>query len=301
MHELPPDDTGILPPAEDTAAHEAVAPERAPMPPPGPPVPAPGPPRGWLAVENPWPWLLLVLVVVAGLLVWLLLIRGNGMKHAVPRVVGLRQRDATARLTRAGYDVAVVRAASRKQPAGIVFAQAPGAGSRLARGQTVTVDVANGARLRPRPKPVALPTTAATTATTSASVAVPDVTGQAQAAAGGAVEAAGLVPDSFPVPSSRPSGAVLSESPAAGTTLGAGASVRLNVSAGRGNQPAVQVPDVTGRTAAEARAALWAAKLTVRTVYAHASTPAQIGHVVGQTGSGSSLPAFSQVTITVAR
>lgn len=309
--ELPPDDTGVLRPDEDTAVHEAVAPEsvapeRAPLAPPAaaprPWLPGPGPPgppRGWLAVENPWPWLLLVLVPVAALLVWLLLLRGHGANQTVPRVVGLRQSAAVARLTRAGYDVTVVRAPSRR-PLDVVFAQRPGAGSRLGKQQSVTIDVANGSKPVARPKPAPLPTTA-TTATTAASVTVPQVAAEVQADAGGAVEAAGLVPDSYPVRSSEPPGTVVAQSPAAGTPLATGGTVRLNVSSGTNAQPSASVPDVSGQTAADARAALWNAKLTVRTVYAHAPSAAQIGHVLGETGAGSTLPAFSQVTITVGR
>jgi len=300
-----PDDTGVLRPAdEDTAVHEAVAahsvaPERAPVPPPVAPQPGPpGPPRGWLAVENPWPWLLLVLVVVAGLLVWLLVLRGHDHAPTVPRVVGLRQGAAVGRLTRAGYDVTVVRAPSTR-PANVVFGQRPGAGVRLGKGQRVTIDVANGARPLARPKAAPL-TTTATTATTGASVTVPSVTGQALADAGGAIEAAGLVPDSYPVPSSQPAGTVVGQSPSAGATLVAGRSVRLNVAKGKGGS-SVSVPDVSGQTAADARAALWNAQLTVRTIYAHAPSSAQIGHVLGETGAGGTVAPYAQVTITVGR
>ena len=301
--DVPPDDTAVLRPDEDTAAHQAVAPEsvvpeRAPLAPPAPQPGPPGPPRGWLAVENPWPWLLLVLVAVAALLVWLLLLRGHGGARVVPNVVGLRQGAAVARLTKAGYDVTVVRAPSRRPP-NVVFGQRPGGGVQLAKGQTVTIDVANGSTPAARPKPASLPTTVATT--TAASVTVPDATGQTLAGAAGAVEAAGLTPDSYPVRSSRPSGTVVAQAPAGGATLAPGGTVRLNVSVGQGAQPPVPVPDVTGQTAADARAALWSAKLTVRTVYAHAPSAARIGHVLDETGAGGSLPAFSQVTITVGR
>jgi serine/threonine-protein kinase len=239
-----------------------------------------------------------VLVVVAGLLVWLLLLRGHSHARTVPRVVGLRQAAAVAKLTHAGYNVTVVRAPS-KRAANVVFGQRPGAGVRLGKGQTVTLDVANGSRPVVQQKPPPLSTTA-TTATTSASVSVPAVTGQPLAAAGGAVEAAGLVPDSYAVGSSQPAGTVVGQSPAAGASAVAGGRVRLNVSKGTGNAPTVSVPDVTGETAADARAALWNAKLTVRTVYGHAGG-GQIGRVLDETGGGSTVAAYSQVTITVGR
>jgi beta-lactam-binding protein with PASTA domain len=294
------EDTGVIAP-DDTAAHEVVrvdppaTPGREPPPAPGP---LPGPPRGWLAAENPWPWLALVVVAVAALLVWLLLVRGHHSSPIVPRVVGLGQRAAVARLTRDGYDVTVVRRAG-SAPAGRVFAQRPGAGARLGHRQAVTIDVANGTRTRAAPAATA--TATQPKRALAARFAVPDAGGADQPAAGGDVQAAGLVPDSYPVSSSAPAGTVVAQDPSPGTKLPAGASVRLDVSVGAGNRASVAVPDVTGSSAAAARARLWAAKLTVRTVYARASTPSKAGFVLSESALGGRLPAFSQVTLTIGR
>jgi beta-lactam-binding protein with PASTA domain len=56
------------------------------------------------------------------------------------------------------------------------------------------------------------------------------------------------------------------------------------------------IPDVAGLTAADARAKLWAAQLTVRTLY-RSGKP---GVVLAQQPTGTA-PAYSQVTITVGR
>jgi hypothetical protein len=62
---------------------------------------------------------------------------------AVPRVVGQREHAAVARLTTLGFGVRAVEEPGTA-PAGIVFSQRPRARTILARGATVTIDVANG-------------------------------------------------------------------------------------------------------------------------------------------------------------
>ena len=268
-----------------------------PVPPPDArPEPPPGPPPGWLAAENPWPWLFLVLLAVAGLLIWLFLFRGHSDKATVPRVVGLSQSAAIRRLNDAGFNVTAVRRPA-KSPAGRVFAQKPGAGSRLKKHQTVVINVSNGAAPKASTPP-ATTTTTQTTTTAAPTVAVPAVTGKQQPDAGGAIEAVGLVPDSFPMQSSEPPGTVVAQDPGAGTKLAAGKSVRLNVSSGGAQQPAVTIPTVTGAKAADARAKLWAAKLTVRTIY----QSGKVGIVLReQPSGGGKAPAYSQVTLYVGR
>ena len=267
-----------------------------PVPPPdAAPEPPPGPPPGWLAVENPWPWLALVLVAVAALLVWLFAIRGSSDRATVPRVVGLSQPVAIKKLQDAGFNVTAVRKPA-KSPAGRVFAQRPGAGTQLKKKQSVLIDVSNG--VAPKLPPPKTSTSTTATVATAPQVAVPDVKGKVLTEAGPAVEAAGLVPDTFPTNGTQPPGVVVSQDPAAGTKVAAGKSVHLDVSTGGANRPASTVPDVTGQKAADARAKLWAAKLTTRTDYAKGT----IGVVLRQQpAGGGQAPAFSQVVLTVGR
>jgi serine/threonine-protein kinase len=247
-------------------------------------------------VENPWPWLALVLVVVAGLLIWLFAIRGHSDRATVPVVVGLSQPAAIKKLNDAGFDVKAVQMPG-KPPAGRVFAQKPGAGTQLKKKQVVEIDVSNG--VAPKPAPPPKTTTATTTTAAALQVAVPDVTGKAQPEAGAAIEAAGLVPDTFPATgSTQTPGVVVTQNPAAGTKILAGKAVHLDVSTGTGTQPDVTVPDVTNAKAADARAKLWAAKLTTLTTYAKGA----VGVVLRQQPSGGGqAPAFTQVALTVGR
>jgi beta-lactam-binding protein with PASTA domain len=265
--------------------------------------PPPGPPPGWLAWENPWPWLAAFLIlVVAGLLVWLLVFRSSN-RATVPPVVGMQYAPARTRLNDAGFNVRAVFGPS-VEPRGIVASQSPGGGAQLKKNQTVVIHVSNGRRpttSTTTATTTAATTTRATTTTAAPTVAMPDVVGKQQTAGAGTVEAAGLVADTFPVHSTQPAGTIVSESPSAGAQVKAGQSVRLSVSAGNGTQPSKSVPSVTGQKAAEARTALWTASFTVRTTY-RSGAKAQIGTVLSQQPSGgASAPAYTQVTLTVGR
>jgi beta-lactam-binding protein with PASTA domain len=62
------------------------------------------------------------------------------------------------------------------------------------------------------------------------------------------------------------------------------------------NRPSVQIPDVVGKSAADARAALAQAKLTFKTTYAKGKT----GVVLSQSATGSA-PAYTQIALSVGR
>jgi beta-lactam-binding protein with PASTA domain len=275
----------------DTERHEAVAPA------PRPPV---GRPPSFAA--DIWPWLLLlVLLAVAGFVVWFFVFHHrHHTKHVVPAVVGLHQEAAVARLKRAGYSVRIVLTAVRKkQPRGVVTSQEPGGGSQLPAGSTVSLGVSNGHVLKAPPPAT---TTAAATTTTHVTTTVaaptsqvPDVTGQDMAAGAGQVEAAGFVAETDPVQGSGTAGSIIQESPPGGTQAKAGETVTLGVAV-PSSPPATSIPDVTGQTAAQARATLLKAKLTVKTVYKNGKA----GIVLGESPTGSA-PAYTQVTITVGK
>ena len=241
---------------------------------------------------------------MAGLLVWLLVLRdGNDKGPVVPAVVGLPQQRAVGELTSRGFDVKVI-VAPAKRPRGIVVSQIPGAGTRLGRGQTVTLHVSNGKPVKVVPATTTATTTGSTTTssstqTTPAQTApVPEVVGQDEAAAAGQVEAAGFVAETDPVSASGTPGSVVQEAPAAGTAAAIGGVVELSVAVGP-NRPAVHVPNVVGQKSGAARAALLAAKLTVRTEYKKGKAKS-VGVVLSQSPSaGASAPAYTQVTIVV--
>lgn len=281
----------------DTQAFEPVGPA-------GPPPPG-GPPNGRpprALANDVWPWLaLLGILAVAGLLVWLFVLRGHHHKSpVVPAVVGLQQQAAIKRLTGDGYNVKAI-VGPAKRPRGIVASQIPGGGSQLPKGSTVTLHVSNGQAPTVPATTTAATTTAATTTTAKTTtapaptVAVPDVTGQDMASGAGQVEAAGFVAETDPVSGGGTPGSIVSENPAAGTRGAAGGTVKLGVATPQ-SPPSVQIPDVTGKTASEARAALLQAKLTVKTIYATGKP----GVVVRESPTGTA-PAYTQVTISVGK
>jgi beta-lactam-binding protein with PASTA domain len=275
-------------------------------PPPGPPGPAvpppPGPPPRFL-INDVWPWLIALLVVVVGaLLLWIFVLHnGKSNKPVVPAVVGLQQNVAIKRLTDDGYSVkAFVEPASR--PRGTVVSQTPGGGSQLPKGSTVKLHISNGRRLGVTTAPAkttTVTTTSATTTTAPAATAkVPDVVGQDMASGAGQIEAAGFVAETGPVTSSSATdGQIVQEAPAAGSQAPAGSIVQLQVAVGA-SQSQVQVPNVVGQKAGSARAALLQAKLTVRTEYRKGPAKSA-GVVLAQSpAAGGGSPAYTQVTIT---
>jgi eukaryotic-like serine/threonine-protein kinase len=278
----------------DTQAFEPVGPGG----PPPPSAPPNGRPPRALA-DDVWPWLaLLGILAVAGLLVWLFVLRGHHHKsQVVPAVVGLQQQAAIERLTGDGYDVKAI-VGPAKQPRGVVGSQIPGGGSQLPKGSTVTLHVSNGrapAPALPATTTAATTTAAKTTTAPAPTVAVPDVTGQDMASGAGQVEAAGFVAETDPVAGGGTPGSIVSEDPAAGTRGAAGGTVKLGVAA-PSSPPSTQIPDVTGKTAGEARAALLQAKLTVRTTYQNGKP----GVVIRESPTGTA-PAYTQVTISVGK
>jgi beta-lactam-binding protein with PASTA domain len=263
--------------AVDTQTYEAVDP--------GPPAPAGPPPGAW--VEDVWPWLaLLGVLALAAVLVWLFAFHDRHHAHrAAPNVVGLQQQVAIRRLQARGYSVEAVVGAS-KEPRGIVVSQSLS-------GSTMTLHVSNGR------KPAVLTTTVATTTTTAAATTAPAPTSQVPAVtnedlvtAEGQVEAAGFVTEADPV-GGGPVGTVTQQSPAAGSGAPAGSVVTIDVARGGGS---AQVPDVVGRSASDARAALAQAKLTFKTVYKQGKA----GIVLAETPTGTQ-PAYTQVVLTVGR
>ncbi len=254
---------------------------------PSPSPPEPTPPR--FLGDDVWPWLAaLGIVVVAGPLVWIFVLRDNGNKgKVVPAVVGMQQQQAIAKLTSEGFNVnAIVAPADR--PRGIVVAQSPGGGSRVGKNQKVTLHISNGRSITPTTA-----TTTTTTTTQAQQVDVPDVSGQDMKSATGQIEAAGFVAETDPVTDSGTEGSVIQQDPASGTQAPVGSIARLSVAVGS-NRPPTNVPNVVGQKASAARATLGAAKLTVKTVY----KKGKIGIVLAETPTGS-VPGYTQITITV--
>lgn len=218
-------------------------------------------------------------------------------KVAVPDVVGQPQSSATSTIRGAGL-VPVVAQVSSTQPKGTVTAQAPVAGTSVAKGSSVRLNVSRGP-----PTTTPTPTTSTTTTTTPkppAKVTVPNVVGQDQTTAQRRLERAGLRPSLTYVTSSQPAGQVVSQSPTAGATVQRGARVSLRISTGPSPKPLKTVPNVIGQDEGTAQATLRQAGFTVVVIDEPTTDPNQNGVVLDEEpAAGSRIPAGSQVTIYV--
>jgi beta-lactam-binding protein with PASTA domain len=219
---------------------------------------------------------------------------------AVPNLVSLSEADAVAQLTKAGLKANVHQVPSGQRP-GRVVAQNPVAGTTVDPGSTVRLNVSKG-----RVETTTVTTTTHTTAThtttttqtttTTAQTTVPDVVGSGLPDAVAETRSASLLADSYPVSSDQGGGTVVTQSPAADTSVDAGSIVRLNVSTGT-DRPPLPVPDVTGASQAAARKAL-SKTFTVRTVF----RTGQSGIVLGQLpAAGAQARRWAQVIIYVGR
>jgi beta-lactam-binding protein with PASTA domain len=243
----PPDDVA-------TTREEEVVERRA-----GPP-----PERYW------WVWLLLLLLlVVGGLLLWWLLTRGDD-KATVPNVIGLRAPVATERIRDENLE-SLPRSGGSNRPAGVVFAQRPGAGTQLDEGQTVTISISSGR------------------------LAVPDVTGMPVDDAQRQLSDAGFESQVTRVASSRPKGVVVEQDPTAGVTAVRGTTVKLNVSSGA--KPVV-VPQVVGQTQGDAVAAV--TKVGLKPALQNVGSSQSAGTVVAQKpAAGKEVDKGSKVTLNI--
>jgi beta-lactam-binding protein with PASTA domain len=229
----------------------------------------------------------------------------SGVKPViVPQVVGQTQGAAVTTLSRLGLKPVLQNAASAK-PVGIVVAQKPPAGKEVDKGSKVTLNVSTGTG--PATTTVGTTATTATTATvttttTASRVRVPRVVGLAQTPALRRLNTLRLRPTVTYVRSSQPANRVVSQVPAAGTSLRRNSRVRVNVSTGPNPQPAATVPSVLGQDQATAADNLRSAGFRVAVLNRPTRNQSQNGLVIGQQPrAGSSIPRGSQVTIFVGR
>ena len=110
-----------------------------------------------------WPWLL-VLLLVAGAAVagWYVYQRvqerlEESQPVPVPNVEGIKQELAVQKIEDAGLTAAVQRSASDEVRAGIVISQSPEAGTRISKGEEVTILVSTGVEKVQVPKVSGLP------------------------------------------------------------------------------------------------------------------------------------------------
>jgi beta-lactam-binding protein with PASTA domain len=224
----------------------------------------PPPERYW------WLWLvLLLLLVVGGLLAWYFLSRGSD-KAVVPNVIGLREQQAATEIHDHGLDV-LARTAASNRPPNVVFAEKPGPGTQLGKGQTVTIFVSSGR------------------------LAVPNLIGLQEPQAVQRLQTLGFKVAVKRVASTHPKGIVIDQEPTAGVTAVSGTTVTIGVSSGA--KPVV-VPRVVGQTQGDAVQAL--TKIGLKPVLQNVPSDKPAGTVVGQKPpAGKEVDKGSNVTVNV--
>ena len=208
----------------------------------------------------------------------------NGVPRiSVPNAVGQTQSAAEAAITTAGLVVGVENNInSDTVPLGAVISQNPLSAAQVVEGTPVDLVISSG--------PAA-----------TVSVSVPNVVGDTQATAESAIVAVGLVVGTVTTASSAtvPVGSVISQSPAAGTSVTVGSAVNLVVSSG---VALIAVPNVVGLTQTRASSAITGAGLVVGTVSRVCSRTVAAGVVISETPVAGTLVApGSAVALTVSR
>jgi beta-lactam-binding protein with PASTA domain/predicted Ser/Thr protein kinase len=191
----------------------------------------------------------------------------------VPGVVGKPVDDAIKLLRRRGFE-AVVRHRYARAAHGTVVSQSPPANAHRSRSTSVTIEVSRGQHL----------------------VAVPSVVAEQQATAETDLRNAGFKANVTRQSSTEPSGQVISQDPAAGSTVGFGSTVTITVSTG-----VVIVPNVVGELEAEAIRDIQAQGIAkVKVIHQATTTRSEDGRVVQQAPTaGARIPSTDSVTIFV--
>lgn len=194
---------------------------------------------------------------------------------SVPNVVGDTQAAATSALTGAGFALGnVTTQASTSVAPGIVISQNPSAGTSATAGSAVDLVVSSGVTV---PNVVGVPLASATAVLTSAGLTTGAISQQYS--------------------STVPQGNVISESPAAGSSVVGGTAVGLVISEG---YPPVLVPNVVDETQTAATAALNSAGLVLGSVMQQASSTVPQGEVLSQSPpAGNSVTVGSAVNLTL--
>jgi beta-lactam-binding protein with PASTA domain/predicted Ser/Thr protein kinase len=194
----------------------------------------------------------------------------------VPQIAGLALADAEARLRKSLFKLGEVRRVPSSTVAeGTVISSDPGGGTSARQGSAVALTVSSGEKM----------------------IAVPLVVGETQAVAEAEIRSAGLAPSVQKRADVAQAGEVLEQAPDAGNRVAQGSTVTIVVSKG---QPTAAVPNVIGRTRANAVSALRAKGFQVSVSVQQVDVAAQDDRVVDQfPAPGGTAEAGSTVTIFV--
>ena len=199
---------------------------------------------------------------------------------AMPSVSGASLTDASSAIANAGLTVGTVtRQNSDTFPADTVISASQASGAQVTQGTSVDLLVSAGQK----------------------TVTVPDVRGISQSNATSKLTNVGLKVDTGQSYSTQPVGTVVSQGPAAGSTVPAGSTVTISVSQGRAP---VTVPDVTGATTSAAQSTLTELGLVPVVSKEASGTAAAAGKPKGTVDTqspetGESIAAGGRVTIKI--
>ena len=223
--------------------------------------------------------LIVLLALLAGMLFLLAKALGVGEDEPtaalveVPNVVGRPVAEATATLETLGFKVETSSEANEDQPKDTVFDQDPARGEKVEEGSTVRLKVSAGAEAIP----------------------VPDVIGSQIADARKLLSGLGFTVVEEPIPDEEiPVGEVVDQTPGPNEEAAKGSEVVLQVSSGPEERP---VPDVSGRTVAEASNILGQNGFTVAQT-SEASSTVEEGKVI-RTDPPAGTPQPKGATVTV--
>jgi beta-lactam-binding protein with PASTA domain len=198
-------------------------------------------------------------------------------KAEIPQVAGLSQDDATKRLRKADFAVAIETSPSDTVEEGVVISSDPPPGTRAKRGSLVTLTVSSGPR----------------------AVKVPVLVGKQRSVAVQEIRSDGLVPSVSERTDAAPSGEVLEQSPSAGTRVDSGSTVSIVVS---GGPKQVSIPNVIGKTRSSAVSTLRNKGFDVSVNFETTDVEAQDDRVTDQFPTpGTKADEGSAVTIFVGR
>ncbi|MQY21313.1 Stk1 family PASTA domain-containing Ser/Thr kinase [Nocardia macrotermitis] len=217
-----------------------------------------------------WVGIVVALALLLGVGGWYL---GVERYAAVPAIAGMDTAAATTALQQAGFSTTQRAKASDTVPVGGVVGTDPSAGQRVLKGSTIAVLVSSGKPQVPRFR-----------------------SGQDVQSVQQAIRDQGLIPvDSGEIASTAPKGTVAQLDPAPGTALPSGASVKVFRSKG---SVRVTVPDVSGKSVDDAKAALQSVGITVQDTKTRFDAGVKADQVIGTDPPGGS-SALSGSTVTL--
>jgi serine/threonine-protein kinase len=243
------------------------------------------PPPAYYDYEEPrrravWPWLLALLFVAGAIVGGYFLYHQiqhqlNSSTVHVENYLGIREIDADQKIRSIGLVPNVVRQPSATVAKTFVFHQDPQPGTKLNKGNQVTIIVSSG----------------------PPQVTVPNVIGTTSTDAVAELANAHLKNKIVQVNSNKPSGQVIDQSPQGGASVNQDSTVTLKVS--KGPQP-IAVPSVVGQTVQSASSALQGAGFAVATKSVASNQPKDI--VVDQSpAANTSQPPGTTITLSVSK